>query len=63
MVILFGSYARGNYVLWGSDIECGVHTSCQSDYDILVGIIGPAEQVEEKLHRVTNMLYNKGIMF
>ena len=22
MVILFGSYARGNYVLWDSNIEC-----------------------------------------
>ena len=35
MVILFGSYARGNYVLWDSNIEFGVHTSYQSDYDIL----------------------------
>ena len=27
MVILFGSYARGNYVLWDTNIEFGVHTS------------------------------------
>ena len=33
MVILFGSYARGNYVLWDTNIEFGVHTSYQSDYE------------------------------
>ena len=36
MVILYGSYARGNYVLWDSKVEFGVNTSYQSDYDILV---------------------------
>ena len=58
MVILFGSYARGNYVLWDSNIEFGVHTSYQSDYDILVVITGPAKQVEEKLHRITNKYHD-----
>ena len=57
-VILFGSYARGNYVLWDSNIEFGVHTSYQSDYDILVVITGPAKQVEEKLHRITNKYHD-----
>lgn len=58
MIILFGSYARGNYVLWDSNIEFGVHTSYQSDYDILVVITGPAKQVEEKLHRITNKYHD-----
>ena len=48
MVILFGSYARGNYVLWDTNIEFGVHTSYQSDYDILVVVTGPTKHVEEK---------------
>ena len=47
MVILFGSYARGNYVLWDSNIEFGVHTSYQSDYDILVVVTGQIKYVEE----------------
>ena len=41
MIILFGSYARGNYVLWDTKIEFGVRTSYQSDYDILSS---PTEQ-------------------
>lgn len=36
MVILFGSYARGNYVVWDEHIEQGVLTSYQSDYDIMI---------------------------
>lgn len=36
MVVLFGSYARGGYVLWDERVEFGVHTSYQSDLDIMV---------------------------
>lgn len=36
MIILYGSYARGDYVLWDERMEFGVHTSYQSDLDILV---------------------------
>lgn len=36
MIILYGSYARGGYVLWDEQVEFGVHTSYQSDLDILV---------------------------
>lgn len=58
MVILYGSYARGNYVLWDSKIEFGVRTSYQSDYDILVVMSGHmAKHVEEKLRRVTNKFH------
>ena len=58
MVILFGSYARGNYVLWDSNIEFGVHTSYQSDYDILVVVTGQTKYVERKLHRITNQYHD-----
>ena len=59
MVILYGSYARGKYVLWDSKIEFGVRTSYQSDYDILVVINGHmAKKVEERLRRIANK-YNK----
>lgn len=36
MIILYGSYARGKYVIWDEHEENGIHTSYQSDYDILV---------------------------
>lgn len=58
MIILFGSYARRDYVLWDSKIEFGVQTSYQSDYDILIIITGPTKQVENKLHRVTNKYHD-----
>ena len=45
MIILFGSYARGNYVLWDTKIEFGVRTSYQSDYDILVITNGAVKSV------------------
>lgn len=58
MVILFGSYARENYVLWDSNMEFGVHISYQSDYDILVVITGLTKQVGEKLYRITNKYHD-----
>lgn len=58
MIILYGSYARGNYVLWDSKIEFGVRTSYQSDYDMLVVITGHmAKKVEERLRRVANKFH------
>ena len=58
MVILFGSYARGNYVLWDTNIEFGVHTSYQSDYDILLVVTGQTKYVERKLHRITDQYHD-----
>lgn len=58
MIILFGSYAREDYILWDSKIEFGVHTSYQSDYDILVIITGPSRQVENKLQRITHQYHD-----
>ena len=36
MIILYGSYARGEYVLWDERFDFGTHTTFQSDLDILV---------------------------
>lgn len=47
MIILYGSYARGEYVLWDEKIEFGVHTSYQSDLDILVVTFGANARVTE----------------
>ena len=38
MIILYGSYAHGGYVLWDEKVEFGIHTSYQSDLDIMVVI-------------------------
>ena len=55
MIILYGSYARGNYVLWDSKIEFGVRTCYQSDYDILVIVsTSTVRKVEERLRRVVS---------
>ena len=54
MVILFGSYARGNYVLWDTNIEFGVHTSYQSDYDILLVVTGQTKYVNIVRTRKSN---------
>lgn len=36
MVMLYGSYARGGYVLWDEQIEFGYRTTYQSDLDIMI---------------------------
>lgn len=50
MVVLYGSYARGGYVLWDEKVEFGVNTSYQSDYDIMV-VVSKAniKHVEDRL--------------
>lgn len=59
MIILFGSYARGDYVLWDSKIEYGVRTSYQSDYDILVIVAKiVAKQVERKLEKIADKYHD-----
>lgn len=58
MIILFGSYARGDYVLWDTRIEFGTRTTYQSDYDILIVTTGSTRKVEDKLHRVTNKYHD-----
>lgn len=59
MIILFGSYARGDYVLWDTKIEFGVRTSYQSDYDILIIVAkNVAKQVERKLDKITEKYHD-----
>lgn len=59
MVILYGSYARGNYVLWDERVEFGVHTSYQSDYDLLVVVSNLNNQItEQKLRNKVMKAYN-----
>lgn len=50
MVVLYGSYARGGYVLWDERVEFGVNTSYQSDYDMMVVVPKASiKYVEDKL--------------
>lgn len=48
MMILFGSYARGTYVLWDEKVEFGIHTSYQSDLDLMVVVSQANVQVVEQ---------------
>lgn len=48
MIILYGSYARGGYVLWDEKVEFGVHTSYQSDFDILVLLSNSNTRIAEQ---------------
>lgn len=60
MVVLYGSYARGGYVLWDQKVEFGVNTSYQSDYDIMVVIPKPKiKHVENKLRSQITPKYHK----
>lgn len=61
MVVLFGSYARGGYVLWDEKVEFGVHTSYQSDYDILVVLSQKAKSkdIEDILRKKVTAKYHK----
>lgn len=52
MIILYGSYARGNYVLWEEGWEFGARYTFQSDLDILVICnTTNSSKVEEKARR------------
>lgn len=51
MIILFGSYSRGNYVLRDDKVKFGVNTTYISDYDILI-ILNRADTIKtEKIIR------------
>lgn len=59
MIILYGSYARGNYILWDEREEYGVRTSYQSDYDLLiVTSIANIRVTEHQLRKVRER-YNR----
>lgn len=60
MVVLFGSYARGGYVLWDEKVEFGVHTSYKSDYDIMIVMGGKSnpKNIEDILRRKVTAKYH-----
>lgn len=54
MIILYGSYARGDYVEFDRRIEFGIPTTFMSDYDILVITHGVSDVVtDRKLENVS----------
>ncbi len=56
MIILYGSYARGNYVHLDFKEEFGVSTMFRSDFDILVVTDGiPNNEVSDKLTNVGSL--------
>lgn len=59
MIILYGSYARGNFVEYDERVKFGIHTTYMSDYDILVvteGIGG--RNTEHILDNIDDRYYN-----
>lgn len=60
MIVLYGSYARGGYVLWDEKVEFGVHTSYQSDYDIMIVVSKRnIKHVEDRLREKVVPKYHK----
>lgn len=60
MIVLYGSYARGGYVLWDEKVELGVHTSYQSDYDIMIVVSKiSVKHVEDRLRNKVTPKYHK----
>lgn len=60
MIILFGSYARGDYTEYDYKIEFGIPTTYMSDYDILVITQGASEPyVDRKLENVDTKYFRK----
>lgn len=58
MIILYGSYARGNFVEYDERIEFGIPTSYMSDYDILVVTDGIMDKdAGKKLDNVDDLYY------
>lgn len=60
MIILYGSYARGNHVIWEEGWEFGARYTFQSDLDILVICNnGKMTSTEEKVRRCVIADYDK----
>ena len=58
MIILYGSYATGKYVVYDSRIEFGIRTTYMSDYDILVVTSGAKDkEVGQKLDNIEEIYY------
>jgi uncharacterized protein len=62
MIILFGSYARGGYVLWDERVEFGIHTSYQSDLDIMLVLHQSHTRItEQRLREKVLPRYHKAL--
>ncbi len=59
MIILFGSYATGKYVVYDERVEFGVPTSFMSDYDILVVTSGITDRDAGKILDNVDDVYYK----
>ena len=60
MIILYGSYARGGYVLWDEKWDFDTHTTFQSDLDILVVLSSANPQIAEaRLEDKVTVKYEK----
>lgn len=59
MIILFGSYAKNNYVDYDQRTEYGVRTYFMSDYDIMVVTAGKENSfaINRKLNKVEDYFY------
>jgi len=60
MIILYGSYARNDYVAYDQRQEFGITTTYMSDYDILVVTSGASDKsVGNKLDNIDHKYYEK----
>jgi len=58
MIILYGSYARNDYVDYDERVEFGITTTYMSDYDILVVTSGVSDRLAgDRLDNVENHYY------
>ena len=58
MIILYGSYARNEYVDYDERVEFGIPTSYRSDYDVLVVTSGvTSKEADDKLSNVEDAYY------
>lgn len=59
MVILYGSYARNDYVVWDERFDFGGHFTCQSDYDLLVVTAQENDySIKQRIESVVTKKYN-----
>lgn len=58
MIVLYGSYARGGYVIWDQKVEFGVNTSYQSDYDIMIVVPKGTKHIENVLRTKVTPKYH-----
>lgn len=64
MVHLFGSYARGNYVIYDKRVEYGTRTFYQSDLDILVVIRKGSQKImEDTVRNKVEPMYHERLAY